>query len=218
METNGKISREIIYVHCKATEHHTQGSHLLFLNNVSPLCPHRFVVQLSRSFGVWDFFYFTIAFAFEQQKKASTVAPLREGKGCLSAKHNHTYSSSTTAEGLTFKINPNLAHQQKLPSLHYVDINPRTRGHPWRYTLGKKLLQLPQSCNAPEPTSQHNHGHLHPRQQTQAPPAVSHKATQDQFGSSGCSTPAVKVTLGAPNRSEPHPCSGTDAESLCIRA
>lgn len=87
---------------------------LAFLNSVSPLCPYRFVVQLARSFGVWDFFYFfyfTIAFAFEQQKKASAATAPQEGKGFLSAKHSHIYSSSTTAEGLAFKINPNLAHQ-----------------------------------------------------------------------------------------------------------
>lgn len=52
IKTKGDISRVIIYVHCKATEHpefftgqkyRTQSSHLLFLNSVSPLCPHRCV-------------------------------------------------------------------------------------------------------------------------------------------------------------------------------
>lgn len=37
--------------------YHTPSSHLLFLNNVSALCPQRFVAQLTRNFGVWAIFY-----------------------------------------------------------------------------------------------------------------------------------------------------------------
>lgn len=60
IKSKGDISREIIYIQCKTTEdhktikgqkYHTRGLHFLFLNNVSPRCPHKFAAQLPRSFG-----------------------------------------------------------------------------------------------------------------------------------------------------------------------
>lgn len=129
------------YVHCNATEDHkslkgqkyyTRGLHLLFLNSVFPLCPQRFVASFSETLE------FAISFIslllLPSNKKRKQEQPQHCGKAGVSSQPNsHTYSTSTTTEGLTFKINPNLAYQTKPPSLHYMDINTRTRGHEQRY-------------------------------------------------------------------------------------
>lgn len=155
--------RAITYIRCKATKeqkplqgqkYHTPSSHLLFLNNISALCPQRFVAQLTINSGVWDSFYsfyFTVAFAFDQQQKVSTATAQQEGISFLTTTATPT-ALSPLQKVWPSEINPNLAHPPKLPPLHYVDINPRTTGHSQRYGLGK-FLQLPQSCDAPEPTS-----------------------------------------------------------------
>lgn len=128
IKTKGDISKEIIYIHCKTTEdhktlkgqkYHRQGLHFLFLNSVSPHCPHKFAAQLPRSFG--NFFTSFISLLFlplNNKRKQVQLQYCQKAK--VSAKRSHTYSLSTAAEGLAFKISPILGHQPKPPFLHYV--------------------------------------------------------------------------------------------------
>lgn len=191
---------------------------MLFLNGVSPLCPHRFVAQLPKSFGVWDFFYFfcfTVAFAFEQQTRAQ---PQHYGKAKVSSQPNTaTLQLLHHCKKLGLQNQPKPGPSTKDAFFALCGYKPKDQRTSAEICSGQQIL-------AATTELQCSRANLPTHWWSSAPKTtdpdffrVSHGDTEDKFGPRGCSTAAVKATLGAPNRSELRSCSGTDAESFSLR-